>query len=47
MLGARLKALGISTLIVDKASEVGDAWKKRYDVSIPGRLSVDILNLPS
>lgn len=33
MLGARLKALNISTLIVDKSSQIGDGWRKRYDVS--------------
>ncbi|KAH9816018.1 hypothetical protein DFH28DRAFT_1082214 [Melampsora americana] len=30
MLGARLKLLGLSTLIVDKNQRTGDSWRKRY-----------------
>jgi putative flavoprotein involved in K+ transport len=29
-LGARLKQLGVPTLIVDKHAQAGDAWRKRY-----------------
>jgi cation diffusion facilitator CzcD-associated flavoprotein CzcO len=31
-LGARLQALNISCLIVDKNERVGDNWRKRYRV---------------
>jgi thioredoxin reductase len=30
-LGAELKNMGLKTLIVDKASRIGDGWRKRYD----------------
>ncbi|WWC60719.1 uncharacterized protein I303_103295 [Kwoniella dejecticola CBS 10117] len=30
-IAARLKVLGIKTLIVDKAEEIGDVWIKRYE----------------
>ncbi len=30
MLGARLKRLGILTLIVDRGERLGDSWRKRY-----------------
>lgn len=45
MLGARLKALNVSTLIVDKSSEIGNAWRMRYDVRIFYRLSAHILKV--
>ncbi|KFY89265.1 hypothetical protein V498_06476 [Pseudogymnoascus sp. VKM F-4517 (FW-2822)] len=30
-LAARLKALGVSALIVDKSPQVGDSWRQRYE----------------
>ncbi|OAA64738.1 Flavin monooxygenase-like protein [Niveomyces insectorum RCEF 264] len=30
-LGARLKNMGINTLLVEKSARVGDVWRKRYD----------------
>jgi cation diffusion facilitator CzcD-associated flavoprotein CzcO len=30
-ISARCKALGMSTLIIDRLAEVGDIWKKRYE----------------
>jgi cation diffusion facilitator CzcD-associated flavoprotein CzcO len=30
-LGARLKALGVSTLIVEKSEQVGAIWRNRYE----------------
>lgn len=31
MLAARLKALGVSTLIVERAAMIGEVWRKRYE----------------
>ena len=30
-MAARLKALGMDSLIIDQSAEVGDVWKKRYE----------------
>ncbi|KAJ9611879.1 hypothetical protein H2204_015121 [Knufia peltigerae] len=30
-MGARLKALGVDNLIIERSDEVGDVWKKRYE----------------
>lgn len=44
-LAARLKALGVSALIVDKSPQVGDSWRQRYEVTISFRLLFLILKL--
>ncbi|BEJ01312.1 hypothetical protein CcaverHIS631_0511690 [Cutaneotrichosporon cavernicola] len=31
MLAARLKALGVSSLIIDRHARIGDSWRNRYD----------------
>lgn len=31
MMAARLKALGVESVLVDKTSRVGDSWANRYD----------------
>ncbi|WVR05527.1 hypothetical protein IAU60_002545 [Kwoniella sp. DSM 27419] len=30
-LAARLKAVGVSTLIIERASEIGEVWRRRYE----------------
>jgi hypothetical protein len=30
-IGARLKALGVSTLIIEKTPRIGDSWRNRYE----------------
>ena len=34
-LGARLKRLGVPTIIVDKHERPGDQWRKRYKIALP------------
>lgn len=31
VLSARLKALGVDYIAIDKAERIGDNWRKRYD----------------
>lgn len=39
-LAARLKALNVATLIVDKSPRIADAWRQRYDVVLFSHLIV-------
>jgi hypothetical protein len=37
-LAARLKALNVATMIVDKSSQIAESWRQRYDASILSQL---------
>ena len=39
-LGARLKRLGVPTIIVEKNPRAGDSWRNRYTLAVPARPGV-------
>jgi hypothetical protein len=43
-LAARLKALNVNALIVDKLARVGNSWRRRYKISLSRQLSFLMLN---